>query len=740
MCVAVHMKVTIFYGVQNNKYSKWFNRTTGGAITCRGRYLISLNGIAAEALIGRYRFRNVGALKHLITAIKSETLSPISIQLLNEVKVSRTDVLEHLTGDSKNEKFKTLVKLMLDDLDDLTVKRLYFKNSLNALVKTDYFKKFTHAFSIRMNENYEKWSPRLNQPDDNGRPITMSKVIYSDAYSYPDSCKDIFDDLETIINELIFGFYWYDYDYTEEASKYTDSLLHTFDAMDRYAIGVVDTDSNMIFVDMVVDIVKPILSPITKYEEEKKDYYDDITSISLATFMIAKYCGMTWNRYKFHTQMPEKNHFHVNMKNEFYFSNLFITSSRKNYIAEIMVKEGMVYSEPEFEVKGLAIKKAGNNESVRDTAGDIIEMIFKTGVGLDDIMDKIEEEHTSLSRKVTSDEGMDYYASLKLADDMENVDEGEHRVKALRFHNSLFPDNAIIPPALFYVVPLDLDLNDVMTHYPKEFIYMKGAMAKEYVEKNLVQPCMRLFNDVPFLLDDLGFSIPPDVKKKFSTYSKYIIQKAAEIEVQVNNIVKDYGASDALDISLDEVNRETVAIRKVYEQVACNIYSKFRYPGKFYKDMPVEVWKDSNFKLALKLASSKPTVTITQELIDNYDNVKASANTPTKVERDLLRSFTKNNALSIYEKTIEVLGQMEFMDIHKTVFTNKKIDTDSLFKKIALPASTTQVPEFVKRYVSVSSFIRSFDSLLAPIIQETGLVFVRTSSDARLATNIKEYF
>ena len=677
----------------------------------------------------------------MITSLQSEPLSDISRYVLDQVDVTRDNVLEHLVGDTKNDNFRSLVKAMLDDLDDFTVKRLHFKNSLSSLINTQYFRDFTNTFSILMNENYEKWGNRINDIDENGKKITMSRAIYSDAYSYPESCKEIFNDLETIINELIFGFYWYDYDYTEEASSYTDSLLHTFDAMDRYAIGVVDTDSNMIFVDMITDIVKPILSPITKYEEENKDYYDDITSISLATFMIAKYCGMTWTRYKFHTQMPEKNHFHVNMKNEFYFSKLFVTSSRKNYIAEIMVKEGMVYKEPEFEVKGLAIKKAGNNESVRDSAGDIIEMIFETGIGLDEILTRIEEEHASLSRSVTSDEGMDYYASLKLADDIDNVDEGEHRVKALRFHNSLFPDKAIVPPALFFVVPLDLDLDDVMKEYPKEFIYMKGAMAKEYIEKNLTQPCMRLFNDVPFLLEELGFSVPKDVMKdKFNVYSKIVIQRAAEIEVQVNQIVKDYGASDALDISLDEVKSNVVRIRKVFEQLACDIYSKFRYPGNFYK-MPADIWKDPNFKLALKLQQSKPVTTITQDMIDLHDKVSTSIDyMMTKDERVLMKSFSKNNALSVYEAVYSVLGKAEIRDIHKTIFTNKKIDTDSLFKKIALPASTVAVPEFVKRYVSVSSFIRSFDSLLAPIIQETGLVFVRTSSDARLATNIKEYF
>ena len=48
---------TIYYGVQNNKYSKFFNRSSGGSITCTGRYLISLNGIVCEMFAGNIALR-----------------------------------------------------------------------------------------------------------------------------------------------------------------------------------------------------------------------------------------------------------------------------------------------------------------------------------------------------------------------------------------------------------------------------------------------------------------------------------------------------------------------------------------------------------------------------------------------------------------------------------------------------------------------------------------------------------
>ena len=110
---------------------------------------------------------------------------------------------------------------------------------------------------------------------------------------------------------------------------------------------------------------------LQKLEEENKKHYNEIMSISIVTFILATYAAQCLNRYKWYTQMPEKNHFHVFNKNEFYFSDLFISSSRKNYIARITVKEGMVYDKPEFEVKGLAIKKSGNNENTSSQSSKI---------------------------------------------------------------------------------------------------------------------------------------------------------------------------------------------------------------------------------------------------------------------------------------------------------------------------------------------------------------------------------
>ena len=159
------MKVTIYYGVQNNKYSKFFNRSSGGSITCRGRYLISLNGIVCEMFAGKYRFKNVGALTHMIAQIRKEVYSTFSLMVLEQTNVDREDVLNHLTGETKNENFVAIVRKMLNSLDDLTVKKLYFKNNINAILDSKFFREtFMKKFIIGATHKITRRIVGVNSP------------------------------------------------------------------------------------------------------------------------------------------------------------------------------------------------------------------------------------------------------------------------------------------------------------------------------------------------------------------------------------------------------------------------------------------------------------------------------------------------------------------------------------------------------------------------------------------------
>lgn len=675
------MNIPIFFGVQNNKYSKYFNRSLGGSITCRGRYLITLNAIVCEMFAGLYRFRNVGALVHMISQIRKEVYSPISLRIMEETEITRQDLVDRLCYGTNNENFIKIVTKIVNDLDNLMVKKVYFKNNMDAILSTSYFMKFMKEFVVNLNDNYADMIGKLNTVDENGRIITLSQVIYSDAYSYPKTCKKQFQEMEVLIKELSFGYYWYDSDYVEVTKKRTRSHLETLDEMDRYVIALIDTDSNMILVDKQVDIIKPHLKQ-TIMPPDKKDSYDEIMSISITTFILATYASMCINRYKFYTQMPEKNHFHVFNKNEFYFSDLFISSSRKNYIARITVKEGMVYDKPEFEVKGLAIKKSGNNENMRDTAADLIEMVFNNRDQDSNLLNRIyagmEKERVLIKDSLSDDRGLSYFSALKLADELDNMEEGEHRVKAINMWNSLYPDNPVIPPANFYTVPLDIDSKKLYDDFPDTYRTLLVNMYVRLIQKNLSDPIERLVIAIPTLLQGKGFQ----TRDNFKAHIQEIMKLGTILRNEVTTVAENTPNNEILLMKLEEVKKKAIAERKRLELEIFSIYKTFKYPSAVYKYSATDI-KNNDYKLLLKINNMKEC---------------------------------------------------------KGLFQNKNDTLEKHYTKIAMPIDSTEVPAFVRMFVSVSTFKTIFDSLLAPILSETGMIFVRTGSDKRLGTNIKNYF
>ena len=616
----------------------------------------------------------------MISQIRKENYSKLSLQILEESTITKADLIDRLTEGSANSNFIKLVEKIVNDLDDLMVKKVYFKNNMDAILNSKYFHNFMNVFVVNLNENYADMKDKVGDLDENGRVITISQAIYSDAYSYPKNCKDIFTELELLIKELSFGYYWYDSDYVEEVQKRTKSPLDTLDNMYRYVISLIDTDSNMILVNKQVDMIEPYLEGI-EVEPEKKSHYNEIMSISITTYILATYAAMCMTRYKWYTQMPEKNHFHVFNKNEFYFSDLFISSSRKNYIARITVKEGMVYDKPEFEVKGLAIKKSGNNENMRESAGDLIEMVFNNKNDsnlLNKIYKGMEEQRILIQESLSDDRGLDYFASLKLADELDNMDDTEHRVKAINVWNILFPDNKIIPPANFYTVPLNIDIKRLYDDFPNDYRNLVVNMYQKLVQKNMCDQLLRLTVSIPALLEEKGFH----TNGVFKPHITKIMSENTRLINEVDRVASETLNNEFLIAKLDEVKTQACNMRKEIEKEIFAVYKTFRYPSAVYKFTPTDI-KNNDYKLLLKI-----------------NNMKEYA----------------------------------------TLFQNKNDKINTFYSKIAMPIDATEVPTFVRIFVDVDTFKTLFDSLLAPIMSETGMIFVRTSSDKRLGTNIKKYF
>jgi hypothetical protein len=124
----------------NNAFSKFYSQDLGGSITCRSRHTISVSGIACEAFMGKYRFKNLGAVKHLIKETKAQEYSLESLNFLNQVTVTKGQLHYHLTQNSKNIEFKEIMEMIIDELDPLTIKKLYYKRKYTSFWNIFYFR------------------------------------------------------------------------------------------------------------------------------------------------------------------------------------------------------------------------------------------------------------------------------------------------------------------------------------------------------------------------------------------------------------------------------------------------------------------------------------------------------------------------------------------------------------------------------------------------------------------------
>jgi len=76
--------------------------------------------------------------------------------------------------------------------------------------------------------------------------------------------------------------------------------------------------------------------------------------------------------------VPARNLFVLAMKNEFMYPTMMLTGRAKHYASYIQVQEGNVFAEPEFEVKGVALKSSKVPPHVMRKLDELIKSIMDT--------------------------------------------------------------------------------------------------------------------------------------------------------------------------------------------------------------------------------------------------------------------------------------------------------------------------------------------------------------------------
>jgi hypothetical protein len=239
---------------------------------------------------------------------------------------------------------------MLLNIDQDNLNRIYYKNNLYSFARLPKVKKL--LFKI------------IDETD-----------LFLDPNKPPKENKSDLELLWSWIDE------WVVYNY------FAFNRIGRLTCDPRDTVCTIDTDSNMLclapwFDFMIDEVIKgdrkimestyknytyEINGEDTVFEGEKMLVYKICNTITyIASQVIAKHL----KKFAITSGVPEMYHNRIHMKSEFLFRKMLLTTTKKRYMAKIMLREGTVFEKRE--IKGLDFLKSECNDFTREFISNLM--------------------------------------------------------------------------------------------------------------------------------------------------------------------------------------------------------------------------------------------------------------------------------------------------------------------------------------------------------------------------------
>lgn len=327
-----------YYGASGAPTSNFFNIFTATSVTATGQSLISTTELAFEAFMtNNVPFIDADDCINFIRNVVKEKrtmddkfLPNITIEkLLN--RLESTFYWGHCSEKDLDLIFKYLI-----NLDQRDINRIYFKNNL-------------YEFSM---------IPKIR----NKLSIIMNKVeSFKDPNEVPESIKDKLEDLWDYYKEFVF--------YNHFAFNRIDRLKKDR----RKTVVTVDTDSNMLNLNpWIIFLKKNIINVDEKLASRDADELRFI-GINIMCFILTNMVTEVLWKYGKHANIPKGYRPKINMKNEFLFSRIILSSKKKRYMSSVRLREGKEIFPEKTDVKGHDFVKSSTREDTKKFFMDLIK-------------------------------------------------------------------------------------------------------------------------------------------------------------------------------------------------------------------------------------------------------------------------------------------------------------------------------------------------------------------------------
>lgn len=409
-------KANSYYGVQLSPVSAFYNRYTGVSITATGQSLISTTATGFEAyLAGNFKLYSSSDLFNYVNTC----LEDMNIDKYQLEDVPSMKLYQWLSSKLKYDTDKDILTKLISNLSQKEINRVYYVNNMFEVIRQDYpIMLLTKLF----------------------RTITN----YRDAAKVPEEAKEDIELLWDFIKDTIFykGFFF--------------DRIYRFKNDTRKAVILCDTDSDMLCIARWVEFMR---NNIYTKAMKPNDDNTDFIAISIQAYLITSMIEETLSNYTDRSNVLPRFKKRINMKNELLMSRMALASTKKRYIAMQKLREGVEFTPPRYDAKGIDFLKSTTREATRQYLDKICQdyILNAEEVDVSKILNKL-DEFKDIIRASLSNGEKDFYTPA-------NVKELEAYAKpysnqgfmAVLAWNFFYPDNGIILPEIIDILKIKLD-------------------------------------------------------------------------------------------------------------------------------------------------------------------------------------------------------------------------------------------------------------------------------------------
>lgn len=316
-----------YYGASGNETSNFFNLYTAISTTATGQSLISTTMTAFESFMAdNVPFIDLEDCMMFITNVLKEKYKFNCGFLPNKDHDAVLERFKNKFFEWKDEYEYPLFKLLIN-LSQEELNKLYYKTNLYEFTKIPMIRNLYHEIFLKTEE-------------------------FKDPTKLPESSAKEIKELWAYYKEFVF--------YNGFAYNRIQRLKNDI----RKCVVTIDTDSNMLDFSELIRFTEKYVISIDPYIQAR-DYTTNVF-IAVNTFCyfitemiadnLAKYCKTSNILPRFAPR--------INMKNEFLFSRMILSDTKKRYMSKVLLREG--HDDNKIDIKGLDFMKSSTNDTTKN--------------------------------------------------------------------------------------------------------------------------------------------------------------------------------------------------------------------------------------------------------------------------------------------------------------------------------------------------------------------------------------